>query len=199
MANLVFMAGGRQRRLFRRKEGGPWHIRFQHNGIDYEFSLRTTLDYVAKDKAKSIIESVINGEPRFANWQLARKLPVAARQYADRFQQLAGMTGPAVYVLLKEGKAIYVGQSASFIRRFANHAHILLCDEILHLPTPLTELDERERQLIRAFRPSLNQGIQGYSRKTRHPKEHREQVAPTETVELPVLDLEDVVLPKAGD
>jgi hypothetical protein len=196
MANLTFMAGGRQRRLFRRKEGGPWYVRFQHNGLEYEFSLRTTLDYVAKDKAKSIIESAINGEPRFANWQLARKLPVAARQYADRFQRLAGMTGPAVYVLLKEGKAIYVGQSASFIRRFASHLHISLCDEILHLPTPLTELDERERELIRAFRPSLNQGNRGYSRKIRLPKKRSAAVEP---VELPAVELEDVVLPKVGD
>ena len=162
MANLTFMAGGRRRRLYRRKEGGPWYIRFQHNGVEYEFSLRTTLDYVAKDKARSIIESAINGEPRFANLKLGRKLPVAARQYADQFQQLADMTGPAVYVLLKEGKALYVGQSASFIRRFANHAHILLCDEILHLPTPLAEMAERERELIRAFRTNLNQGIRGY-------------------------------------
>jgi len=191
MATLTFMAGGRQRRLFRRKEGGPWYIRFQHNGVEYEFSLRTTLDYVAKDKARSIIESVINGEPRFANWKLARKLPVAARQYADRFQQLVGMTGPAVYVLLKEGKALYVGQSASFIRRFASHLHISLCDEILHLPTPLTELDERERELIRAFRPSLNQGIRGYSRKIRRPKKPGASVELMEPVQLPIVDLED--------
>jgi len=62
MANTTFLAGGRRRKLFRRKTSGPWHVRFEHRGRPFQYSLRTTLDYVAKEKAKQIIEARINGE-----------------------------------------------------------------------------------------------------------------------------------------
>ena len=54
------MAGGRRRKLIRRKPGGPFHVRFQHRGKDILRSLGTTIEYVAKDKAKQIIEAIIN-------------------------------------------------------------------------------------------------------------------------------------------
>jgi len=54
------MAGGRRRKLIRRKPGGPFLIRFQHRGKDILRSLGTTLEAVAKEKAKQIIDAIIN-------------------------------------------------------------------------------------------------------------------------------------------
>jgi integrase len=71
MANSTFIAGGRRRRLVRRKHGGTWHVRFQVNGKDVLRSLGTTLEHVARDKAKQIIEAELNGD-----MQTSRKLKV---------------------------------------------------------------------------------------------------------------------------
>jgi len=54
------MAGGRRRKLIRRKPSGPFHVRFQHRGKDILRSLGTTVEGVAKEKARMIIEATIN-------------------------------------------------------------------------------------------------------------------------------------------
>jgi len=60
--HLIFLAGGRRRRLFRRKRGGTFHLRFQCNGKDVVRSLGTTTESVAKEKAKQVIEAQMNGD-----------------------------------------------------------------------------------------------------------------------------------------
>jgi integrase len=62
MANLSFMAGGRRRRLYRRKPSGPYHVRFEINGKDTVRSLGTTNESAAKENAKAIIEAEISGD-----------------------------------------------------------------------------------------------------------------------------------------
>lgn len=62
MANTTFLAGGRRRRLKRRKHGGNFYINFEYKGKQYRHSLGTTLENVAIFKAKKKIEDVINGD-----------------------------------------------------------------------------------------------------------------------------------------
>src|SRR4051812_7640125 len=85
MANLTFQAGGRSRRLFRRKPGGAFHVRFEHNGKDQLRSLGTTSEPAAKEKARAIIEASLTGDA-----QASRKLKVKSdystlRQICDRY------------------------------------------------------------------------------------------------------------------
>lgn len=60
--NLAFLAGGRRRNLTRRKPNGPFHVRFENDGIPHLRSLGTTNVSLAKLKGKELIESVINGD-----------------------------------------------------------------------------------------------------------------------------------------
>jgi hypothetical protein len=56
--NLTFLAGGRRRRLFRRRPNGNFHIRFEHRKRIHTISMKTTLEHVAKEKAKQKIEQI---------------------------------------------------------------------------------------------------------------------------------------------
>jgi integrase len=58
---LSFNAGGRGRKLFRRFAGGSWYIRFTHGGKNFTRSLETTLEAVAKAKAKQLIDEIVEG------------------------------------------------------------------------------------------------------------------------------------------
>jgi integrase len=59
--SLTVMAGGRKRKLFR-SNGGNFYVRFQVRGKDVERSTGTTIEQVAKDKARKIVEAEINGD-----------------------------------------------------------------------------------------------------------------------------------------
>lgn len=83
-------------------------------------------------------------------------IPRAVRRYATEFQRLTRPNEPGIYILMSQGTPIYVGQSGCFLRRFGGHKFIHECDEILFLPTPWSELDEREREFIRLLRPHFN-------------------------------------------
>ena len=54
-SRLSFFAQGRRRRLYRKTPTGPFYIRFQFRGKDTPRCLETTLEHVAKEKAKAII------------------------------------------------------------------------------------------------------------------------------------------------
>jgi hypothetical protein len=60
--SFTIYAGGRRRRVFRRFHAGNFHVRVQHRGRDHLISLQTTIESVAKVKAKKKIEEIINGE-----------------------------------------------------------------------------------------------------------------------------------------
>jgi hypothetical protein len=83
MANLSFMAGGRRRRLFRRKASGPFYVRFNHNGKDQPRSLGTTNESAAKEKAKQIIEAALSGDIKTSRKLKIRSDYCTLRQVAD--------------------------------------------------------------------------------------------------------------------
>ena len=72
MADQTFMAGGRRRKLSRIKNGGPYYIRFEHGGKTFLRSLGTRIESVAKDKARQIVESIVDERPEVAQ-QLKRR------------------------------------------------------------------------------------------------------------------------------
>jgi integrase len=62
MASLSFMAGGRRRKLLKRNNGGDWYVRFMHNGQATWRSTGSTLEHVAKEKGRKIIEEEMKGD-----------------------------------------------------------------------------------------------------------------------------------------
>lgn len=62
MATLSFMAGGRRRKLLKRNNGGDWYVRFMHNGNATWRSTGSTIEHVAKEKGRKIIEEEMKGD-----------------------------------------------------------------------------------------------------------------------------------------
>lgn len=73
---------------------------------------------------------------------------------------------PAVYLLYKEGKVIYVGQSNNPCKRIFYHVNNKDYDEAFILPVPKADLLVVEAVLIRTFRPPLNIGATGFADNT---------------------------------
>jgi len=90
-AAVSFYAAGRRRKLFRRKHGGPWHIRFLCGNRDVVRSLDTTIEAVAKDKAKRIIEAELEGDTQTSRSLKARTDYSTLRQIADIYVEKFGV------------------------------------------------------------------------------------------------------------
>jgi integrase len=88
--SLAFMAGGRRRKLFRQKNAGPWLIRFQYQGKDICRSLGTTIEAVAKDKAKQIVEAEMSGDTDKSRELKMRSDACTLREVCDRFLEKYG-------------------------------------------------------------------------------------------------------------
>lgn len=86
----------------------------------------------------------------------------------DAAAVLAGLPGavelyaPAipscVYVLIRAGEVVYVGQSVALYTRVEDHRRNKVFDSLWYYPVPLALLDQVEGALIRALRPPLNSG-----------------------------------------
>jgi hypothetical protein len=59
---LTLMAGGRRRKLFRLKKGGTLYVRFEFRGKVYKRTTGKTDETAAKERAKQIVEAVVNGD-----------------------------------------------------------------------------------------------------------------------------------------
>lgn len=88
--NLTFLAGGRRRKLFKRKQGGPWHVRFEINGRGILRSLDTTDEAAAKIKGKAIIEAELAGDQTKSRELKARSDYSTLRQIADLYVEKFG-------------------------------------------------------------------------------------------------------------
>lgn len=56
------MAGGRRRKLVKRNNGGDYYVRFMHNGRPTWRTTGSTIEHVAKDKGRKIIEAELKGD-----------------------------------------------------------------------------------------------------------------------------------------
>ena len=87
MSNQVnsVMAGGRRRNLMKIKNGGPFYVRFEHGGKSFVRSLGTTILAAAKEKAKQIVDAVINDKPEVALQLKVRNDFSTLREICDRY------------------------------------------------------------------------------------------------------------------
>ena len=86
-----FYAGGRKRKLFKRTHGGPWHVRFLCNGRNIVRSLDTTIESVARDKAKAVIEAEVAGDMQTSRALKARSDYSSLRAVCDIYIQQFGV------------------------------------------------------------------------------------------------------------
>lgn len=84
------------------------------------------------------------------------KLPAALKPYRVELCRISLTARSAVYILMKGGRAMYVGQSQNVIGRIAAHLQKRVYDEILYIPTPVENLNALERELISGLNPPLN-------------------------------------------
>ena len=84
------------------------------------------------------------------------QLPEKLKHYNDALKQLPVVKVAAIYLLVSQGKVMYVGQSRNLSRRITGHEQSDACDEVWYVPTPSHSLDARERQFIRALNPPWN-------------------------------------------
>lgn len=87
---LTFFAQGRRRRLYRKTPTGPFYVRFQHKGKDRPRCLGTTLEHVAKEKAKAIIEAEYVGDDETSRRLKLRSDYSTLRQVVDVYRTKYG-------------------------------------------------------------------------------------------------------------
>ena len=90
MYHVSFMAGGRRRKLIKRRTGGPWYVRFEHKGKDILRSLGTIVESAAKERAKQIIEAQITGDLHASRRLKVRSDYCTLRVIADRYIEKYG-------------------------------------------------------------------------------------------------------------
>jgi hypothetical protein len=61
--------GGRERKLYQLKPGGPFYVRFNVRGRDIERSTGSTIKAAAKHKAKDIVETELRRRSISCTWQ----------------------------------------------------------------------------------------------------------------------------------
>jgi integrase len=84
------MAGGRKRKLYRLKPGGPFYVRFQVRGKECERSTGVTTEPAAKDKAKQIVEAEMTGDTDKARELKMRSDACTLRDVCDRYLEKFG-------------------------------------------------------------------------------------------------------------
>lgn len=82
-SRLTFFAQGRRRRLYRKSPNGPFYVRFQFNGRDTPRSLGTTMEALAKVKAKEIIDAAYTGDVQRSRSMKVRSDYSPLRQVCD--------------------------------------------------------------------------------------------------------------------
>jgi integrase len=92
---ITVMAGGRKRKLFRPKPGSCFYVRFNVRGKDCERSTGTTIEAAAKDRAKQIVESEINGDADKARELKMRSDACTLRAVCDRYLDRFGRSETA--------------------------------------------------------------------------------------------------------
>lgn len=90
MAKLIFYAGGRRRKLYRRRTNGPFHVRFQFQGKDIVRSLGTTVESAAKEIAKQHIEAAVKGDREESRRLKVRSDYCTPRQVCDIYAKKFG-------------------------------------------------------------------------------------------------------------
>jgi integrase len=84
MQTIKMHIGGRARRLYRAKNGS-WQIRFKINGRQFWRSLGTTIEAVAKEKAKQIVEAELKGDKATSSALKVKSDFPSLRQLCDIF------------------------------------------------------------------------------------------------------------------
>jgi hypothetical protein len=62
----------------------------------------------------------------------------------------------AIYILMKDGAVIYVGQTGKLIARIAQHSEKKVFDRVLYVECDIDNLNWMEGRLIKYFKPIYN-------------------------------------------
>jgi hypothetical protein len=91
---LSVWAGGRKRKLYRMKPGGNFHLRLQVRGRDIVRSMGTTNKALARDRAKQIVEDLIDGR-LLSHSSMSVRLESALEQFKKRILEICEPEGGA--------------------------------------------------------------------------------------------------------
>jgi hypothetical protein len=101
------------------------------------------------------INLVVSENPGMAPGGVPRELaPMADHLHEMPLNNFFRAT--CIYFLVKSGKVVYVGQSASLAARLACHSLDKEFNRVLYMFVPASEVSRVERDLIRSLRPPLN-------------------------------------------
>jgi hypothetical protein len=148
--------------VFRKSRSPFWHYDFQINGRRFHGSTKTRTERDAEAVERTVRERAISGkEPARPRRRIQRWIK---RKDSDATTPLIG-----VYLLMHEGKIVYVGSSLDMPQRVAGHrSNGRPFDRALYITTTAGEREALERILIHAIDPPQNrQGVQ--RREAMHP------------------------------
>jgi hypothetical protein len=116
----------------------------------------------------SLIRLSLDRETQPQTAKTRRFSPLARKVFSPRstvpscVESLSGVVditaamSSGVYLLCREGRVIYIGQSVLALARTISHHAERPYDQVLLVPCLVDDLDRTERKLIEALRPPLN-------------------------------------------